>query len=628
MASQWLSWRQIPILMFMLGVGFFFFISTTQNITLPTFEKVKVYMPLPLREEDASNSRSTLLSVDHARRLAATVVEVQKEIQRLAGTNASVDAKWSLKLASVAAELDPRISLENKHSPWDYSARIPSMGPAPQVSNITRHVCPEVYLGKDYDRPIFQLGMEAENCTYVPKFSDVLTVVLPASDWERNRANFVVQQIRKYYDIPIIATVSSGDHIENNLTSITVIEHDKKQKESEVLNTAVLNVTTPYLFIGKSMTHFNNQSSLERLVRVLDELDHVEVTGGAARDLQGHWIHGCLQQRMANYQVYYAMGYYYSKYECMYCDDLLTPFVTTKKLMTDIPLTTGLHGSAMYRDWFAKVRQKGHLTMTCPDVMFYISNHTTMSKEDWLTMSREWGLEKVLAYDGQVYEFTCDSVGISCAKPLDIIKSYLLPQCCRALMEKYLSYIIDYGKQHELLYELHAGSALGAMKFNGYLPWDFDMDIEFKCKDYKKWFKIKNYVRKIHCSLNVMVKNIYFTINCPHFFLELVCRKNNATSLQYIPSVYQSIPTKISYGDMEVNVRANPGLYCRNAMGMDDLKHAAHWRTLKVSSLGKAKGGYDNPGTWNQCKDPNHHSCLDHFPGDGNLPFHQPFLLL
>ncbi|KAK7085116.1 hypothetical protein SK128_002664 [Halocaridina rubra] len=566
------------------------------------------------------------MAVDQRRRLAATIASVQRELQRLSGTNAFIDSKWHLKLAAVAGELDPRMTLSMDSKIWDHSARLPNMRPALQVQNKPRHVCPEVYDIKN-GAPYWRNNMRLENCSDIPMLKTVITALLPACNWEPGKADIVVNKIRKLYDIPIVVIVSSNDVLNNDQTNIRVIQCYEGDNESKTINNLVQSIETPFVFFGLNLVHFDRQSSLERLIRVLDDLDTVKVAGGAARDIQGHWIHGCLQVRMAYYQAYFASGYYYSKYECMYCDDILTSFVTAKSFVTDMPFSTELYGPALYRDWFAKVRENGHLVMACPDIMFYVNKHTDMQREDWLGFSKKWELQKIRSYDTMNYNFTCEEANISCEAPLEHIRSYLLPPCCAALMERYTAKLLHYGERKHLKYELHAGSVLGAVKMGSYLPWDFDMDIYYHCKDYDNWLQVETLFEEEKCKYAVGKEGVYVTLNCPHFFIELYCHDKLSAELE-LPEEYQNISTTIKYAGNDFRVIANPGRYCRNKMGFDDLKHAAHWRTLTLSKNAEAKGGYDNPGNWNKCKALKHHSCLDHFPGDGNLPFLEPFLLM
>ncbi|KAG7157972.1 uncharacterized protein LOC121879341 [Homarus americanus] len=599
------------------------FITIYKHFEAPLGAIEMVAYPCPIKAK--CSVKREVLERQYKMKLAEAIYSVHQAISPHAGLEAMVKDDWWKKLVPLMAELDPRMSPNS--SSWDYSARIPDMGPAPVLPNKTRHVCPEMYFGPKMGFPFHQHGMEPENCTYVPPFARVLTAVLPAMSWPPQTINFVITQIRKWYDIPIIVIIPKRVVVDPTLRDVKALKiKNETLSGGDLLNKAVEMVTTPYVFMGTSLAHFSNQSSLERLVRVLDELEHVKVAGGAARDLQGHWIHGCLQQRMADYQATYTMGYYYSKYECMYCDDVLTPFITTVKLVNKVAFTSSLSGPAVYRDWLAKVREAGHLTMVCPDVMFFLTNHVNMTSEDWLPMARHWALEKVFSYTGQVHNFSCDAVNITCKDALRILSSYLLPPCCRAIMEHNLGFLMDYAEANDLEYELQAGSALGAVKLGGYLPWDFDMDITFDRNDYQKWLRLRGkFLRDRNCYLSVTKPRVYFSVHCPYFFIEFITF-DYLNSRQFLPIEYRNIPTKVMYGGHWTKVNANPGLHSRNKLGLEDLKHAGHWRTARVVKAAKARGGYENPGVWNTCRKSKHHSCLDQYPGDGNLPFIQPFL--
>ncbi|KAG7170008.1 Fukutin-related protein-like 2 [Homarus americanus] len=566
----------------------------------------------PTHQHSPHEGSPESLQVAYRRRLAGTLANIHRQIARLAGISAVVDAKWALTLGALIEELDPRIEASTNASSWDYSARLPDMGPAPPLPGRTRHVCPEVYFGRRYDKPFHQHGMEPENCTYVPPFNSVLTAVLPAMSWPPHTTNFVITQIRRWYDIPILALVPENSLVDTNVNNVRFLSSRKKSSDATLLNAVVKKVTTPYVFMGTSLAHFSNQSSLERLVRVLDELEHVKVAGGAARDLQGHWIHGCLQQRMADYQATYTMGYYYSKYECMYCDDVLTPFITTVKLVNKVAFTSSLSGPAVYRDWLAKVREAGHLTMVCPDVMFFLTNHVNMTSEDWLPMARHWALQKV-SYNGKSFTFTCKQINISCNNTLSVTKSFLLPPCCVDIAHRELDIMMDLAEENGLQYELQAGSVLGAVKFGSYLPWDTDHDIYIECDDFKTWYKKFSTVAKtMNCLLKIRYKKTFLKIVCLSFTLDMLCR--NVLSKQFLPAEYLSTPTSIWYSGRWVKVSANPGLFSRNSMGLEVLKHQQHPAHLRGNN-------YTRPGTWLSCRSPQHHSCLDHFPADGNLHF-------
>ncbi|CAL4068051.1 unnamed protein product [Meganyctiphanes norvegica] len=578
-----------------------------------------------LKGKHSDCPKSDLRQSDYRKNLADRIAKVQLAIARTAGSGArAIDSKWALQLSEVVAELDPRrrsssgtSSVEN-----NFSARFPGMGPATSTTSggQPRSVCPEVYDKKG--SPYFQSSMYQENCTYVPKFHEILTVLLISQSWDPEEVIFIANRITKYYDVKIVGLIQNSTHLRTSIPEkLTYLEVKHAESDSEAISRAIKLIKTPFVLLGNNLSQFNNQSSLERLVRVLDELPSVKVAAGAARDSQGRWIHGCLQQNMENYHATYDIGYYTSKYECMYCDDLLTPFVTHTKLFKQVPLAKGLNGPIVFHDWFVRVRYAGHLAVTCPDVMFYVHTHPIMTASDWRKFAQKWSLNRIKSYNDTVLQFSCSEAKISCKGIGTLVKSFLIPPCCLNTILGEIGYILDFADQNKLHYELQAGSVLGAMKMGTHLPWDLDMDFIIACGDMKKWMTIKDeYLKKKNCNLRIHNKKTYFSIHCPVLFYEFICRHSSKNHLSRIllPEEFINIPTKINFGGRWTNAISTPGLYSRNKYGMEDLRHAPHWRHLKP---GSKDGNYDNPGAWQKCSKPNHHACLDHFPADGNLQF-------
>ncbi len=48
----------------------------------------------------------------------------------------------------------------------------------------------------------------------------------------------------------------------------------------------------------------------------------------------------------------------------------------------------------------------------------------------------------------------------------------------------------DVCKRHGIIYYLNGGNALGAIRHNGFIPWDDDMDIMMRTEDYRKFLRV------------------------------------------------------------------------------------------------------------------------------------------
>lgn len=295
--------------------------------------------------------------------------------------------------------------------------------------------------------------------------------------------------------------------------------------------------------------------------------------------------------------------------------DSLTHFT---EILKKVHLTDSLEGSVMYRDWFLNIRLEGSLVMACPDVMFFVDAEPIMKHDDWLKISTKWSIQYVRPYDGNEIEFSCEEVKISCVNLMKSASSFLLPPCCRAKIRQELGYLQDCAEELGVYYELSAGSLLGAVKYGGILPWDFDTDVLTDCKDQKLWLtKGMNCMTRKGCRSLLMFGN-YWTSSCEYSVLDVSCRYNQTI---YLPSEYRGVPTQVEFNGRMTNVKPNPGHVSRNIYGPEYLKHAVHWRYSTDSKFPKDDGSGQVPGIWSFCKEPGFHSCLDHFPVDGNLGF-------
>ena len=93
----------------------------------------------------------------------------------------------------------------------------------------------------------------------------------------------------------------------------------------------------------------------------------------------------------------------------------------------------------------------------------------------------------------------------------------------------------------------------------------------------------------------------------------------DVTNTQYLPAEFQT-----RAGFTKANIRGNwiytafsPGMFARNRYGREILKHSQSWIKVGLSS---SYADYV-PGSFKPCQKPNHHACLQKFPGDGDIPY-------
>ncbi|XP_053631075.1 uncharacterized protein [Cherax quadricarinatus] len=553
--------------------------------TLWTLASTANYPTDPRIKQAATRpSKEPCLSQDMRRRLAASLTRLQRDIKSQPGMSEQ-GGRWWRELGKVAAQLDPRLHRE-------------TLRPATLV-------CPEHYDGTKFI---------VERCTGTPPLAKLVSVVVPARGWHPSRVSQVVRGLNTGHNLTIILILSNDDPPPDTNKSVLVLRYDDTVSDGKALHEALANVNTSFVFLGDSLAYFSWQhSSLQRLLRVLDRLGGEGVAGGSYRDEQGQWRHGCLQRSLTNYHATFLSGYQHSAQECMYCDDVLGPVLTSTRLLQHVPFSHALSGPALYRDWHTRVTQAGYLTLACPDVMFFLQEEPIMDTTDWKIYATQWSLQSVHSYDDEQYSFTCSEVGIRCSDLRKKITWYLVPPCCREAIMGGITILDNFAQEKGLSYELHHGSLLGAVKLGAFLPWDFDQDIYYNCKDRRTWETLDDFLKTKNTGCHMRMSTArQLVLQCTTFFVDMVCRK--PLTGHTLPLPYRNVTTWVEYGKRRVSVMANPGNAIRDQIGPENLRHAQHWRVP----------GRPDPGAWRPCQTPATQSCLDHHPADGSLTFSHP----
>ena len=459
---------------------------------------------------------------------------------------------------------------------------------------------------------------ENYDCVHVEKFINVLSVVLLTKHWTISRIKIIVERILEYYNVDIFIAVFGEEKINfnKNKKNIKYFYFTEMETVGSALKQIVPKIRTPFTFITYTLSDYiNKYAPLEQLVTALENQKEVGVASGSARDPMGAWDHGCLQRTSKNYYIVYSKGYMYSKNGCMYCDDVLNPFVTKTNLLRNVDFSEEFDGEALFYDWFMRVSLEGREIISCLHIMFFTANTRPISRADWRSLATKWKIQDIKTYDDISYHFTCPEVGINCYFIREKVAYYIAPPCCIEYRTRELEYVTSCADKLGIDYQLWAGSLMGPVKLDDFLLWDFDNDVRIHCSHLKQFLsKGKECIHDKGCGL-YRVTDSYSIVKCPLADIDVTCRSNIT---EYLTQDHQSIHTTIVAHGRKWKVRPNPGLATIQDYGPDYLRHLVHWRYHSE----------DTKGFWTPCKTPDSHTCLDQLPSDGSIPFKRPFPLV
>lgn len=504
------------------------------------------------------------------------------------------------------------------------------------ITNTTAplEVCPEQWIGPKVDHPFFFKSWKILDCYNVIPFEKVLTVILFIPSEKKDEAcPLKIQRVLAglnslYPKVPVLVSGIPENCLSvNDSLHVRWIANSKASRPGENWNNLVKAVSTPYVLVGRDMDDFLWTADLERQVRMISYNQDVSVAGGAVRNFTGHWRVGCWQTTMHNYILEYQEGYYTSMNSCMFCDHLTGPYIARTKLVKSVKFHESLPAAVLFEDWFWRIKQASHRVVNCPDVMYLASDPVAVRKSEsrtpWLALVRKWGLNRVVIPSGRTFSYSCSEAGLSCQGISSLTNSFLIPICCVEQFGAAIGAFNDFCRQHQLRYELEAGSVLGVVKMNDMMPWDLDGDISFYAANMSFFkqnafrFKEKGILFKEFQSKEK--QRGYFSIYTPDLYSEMWGEPVLSHDLP-LGKPFRSVPTQVELHGHWVYAPHSPGTYARNRYGIEIFRHAQSWSQLGMkTSWAPYKSGH-----FKKCKTPKHHACLDHFSTDGNIQFQIP----
>lgn len=429
---------------------------------------------------------------------------------------------------------------------------------------------------------------------------------------------------------PQLKSLISELHIKNTSQIKHIEIKTPNPLPGTVWNALVSNVTTAVVLIGKDLIFFDMDAQLEMSLESLQSLG-VPIVGGAYRYTNGHWYIGCQQSAMRNYSLVYASGYDKSKSSCVYCDHIDGPFMAYTDLIVKIPFSEVLNNHTLYNDYFLSVSLRGYESIICPNSMFHLKDRKdTFAVQSWIDFANKWRFDHIVI-DSVKIQIPCAEQTFKCSgsRLNDLREGIGLPPCCLQELADQIKFLMTVSEQHGIISAVAAGNLLGALKFNGILPWELDADIFFDntgnasysvIKSIESFFNNAGY-GIIEQALKSKAFNLYkkgssWTVE----WYGGLHRRNHT------PPYYKNLgiePTKINLDGSWLRTFANPALTSWLDYKPEIFRHSQHNRVHNIRYNAQYK-----PRDWLECKKPapGRHNCLEQYPTDGNLPFRDPRL--
>jgi len=353
----------------------------------------------------------------------------------------------------------------------------------------------------------------------------------------------------------------------------------------------------------------------------------VVAVGGAVRNSTGHWRLECRQLELAYYRLELRPGYDHQYSDCMVCSYVGGPVLMATRSLADI-LDKDVPWSMAIMDL---ALQKLGMMLACPDMMFFTMKSVAQdafesSRSDWNSLATKHQFQGVQTsfHHSLDHTFSCDQVNMAC----DIrsqSSAFLVPWCCISSFRYILTHLETISQKLGIEYALDSGSTMGAVKLGNFIPWDIDMDIDFKT-EYFHMFKsggeAHEYLTKAGIELYNFKDDMYGVKDAGMFFMFYggiiveMLGSIKPLSRKLLPTHLQNLTTRIEVGpDLWIPVTSHPGLYTRGRYGPGYLYHVQSWRFK--SGMTGAYSSY-SPGAWQPCSQPGHHACLNNYPIQGN----------
>ena len=501
-------------------------------------------------------------------------------------------------------------------------------------SNYSGEICPEVYVRPGNRIPQWPYFTIKETCAKnaTRTISNLVTVVFNLQSYSKDQLTDMVKIINGtehlYPSITILVAIPKNCQFGNQSEKVQVFRVSESEKPGKIWNDLVSRVNTKYAFIGKDILDFEKDSNLERLVRENHPLN-LNIIGSATKTFSnGHWSFGCYQMVHRNYTLVYKLGYQHSAHDCLYCHSIHGPFLAKAEALKKNPFDLNLPESVLFHDYFFTLFKNKQRVGICPDSMFNVRDEATalLNKEQWLPLVRKRSLNKITRHDSKSFEYSCAESKVAGKR----LPGLAIAPCMLQKLANHIKFVMRTCREYNIFCELNAGTTIGAVKFNGVLPWERDADILFLASNFSAVGKLEPVFKKAGYSLKLLYKpgqgKTYggaYTSHGSGWKLEFYAKPwMHSAELK----AQGKKPTTVMFNGEWVEVPNNVGLEIRDRYGPEMYKHIEHSMVLDRNQFSK-QTGYTWAGHFTKCPVPGEHNCLNQLAPDGNLQFNNDPIL-
>ena len=349
----------------------------------------------------------------------------------------------------------------------------------------------------------------------------------------------------------------------------------------------------------------------------------MNIIGSATKTFSnGHWSFGCYQMVYRNYTLVYKLGYKHSAHDCLYCHSIHGPFLAKAEVLKKNHFDLNLPESVLFHDYFFTLFKHKQRVGVCPDSMFNVRDEATalLNKKQWLPLVRKRSLNKITRHDGKSFEYSC-SESQAAGKRLP---GLAIAPCMLQQLANHIKFVMRTCREYDIMCELNAGTTIGAVKFNGVLPWERDADIFYLSGNFSAVGKLEPVFRKAGYTLKLLYRPGQAKTRGGAYTSYGSGWKLEFWSKPWLHSAELKAqgkkPTTVMFNGEWVEVPNNVGQEIRDRYGPEVYKHVEHSMVLNKGQFSR-KTGYTWAGHFTKCPAPGEHNCLDQLAPDGNLQF-------